>query len=253
MATESINDRVDRIEKSDPSPLTTQQIFREIASLKELVETRFVAHETAVKLLQEVVNKNPTVNEVYVEHNERLKALGVARDLTREVLETRFDGMDKAIKLLQDTADKFPARIDEKIVALEKVHGERFDGVDKQFNERDIRSENDKFAATKAVDAALQAQKESAANSAESFKESNNKTEERFTKQQDQQSELLRTEVKGLQQQVNELKDRFNRGEGKGEGTDKNKSDTRLTLGVLITIAALVVGIAGVVVASILK
>jgi hypothetical protein len=162
----------------DPSALTTQMVWREVGALKELVFKSLEEKDKAIALLQDIANRSPTINEVYIRQEEK------------------------------------------------------FQGIQTQFAERDTRAENDKQAQTKAVDAAFQAQKEAAA-----------KSEERTTKEIEKQSELLQTEVKGLLAQINELKDRFNRGEGRGEGADKNKTDYRLMLGVLIGLAGLIFGI----------
>lgn len=108
--------------RPDPTLLTTQQLIREIAALREIVETR--------------LNGN------------------------REVLETRLNGMDKAIELLQATSDKFPARIDEKIASLAGIHEEKFSSIQRQFLERDVRAEQTSRDSKTAVDAALQAAKE---------------------------------------------------------------------------------------------
>src|ERR1700722_8973849 len=71
---------------------------------------------------------------------------------TREVLETRLAGMDKAIELLQKTTDVLPAQIRNEVKQLEALHSEKFrsieaqivthlGGIDKQFAERDKRTE----------------------------------------------------------------------------------------------------------------
>jgi hypothetical protein len=166
--------------KSDPSALTTAQTLREITSLKELVFIKLGEMEKAVKLLQDAANRSPTINEVYLQHEEKFKS------------------------------------------------------VEKQFEERDVRAKQDKEASTKAVDAAFQAQKESAG-----------KSEEQFTKQIEKQGELIFSEVKGLAAQMAEITNRLNRGEGKGEGADKNKTDNRLSIGLVLAIIGGFVGIIG--------
>lgn len=198
----------------DPSLMTTKQLQREVFSLRELLETRLLGGEHS-------------------------------NELIRNIIETRLDGMDKAIKLLQDTADKFPARIDEKITALREVHEERFKSVDKQFSERDVRTDKAAEASTTAVNAALQAQKESAGKQAEAFQEATSKSEQQFTKQIDQQGELLKTEVRALVTQINELKDRFNRGEGKGEGSSTTMTTQRAANSYMIAVIGLIIAFCG--------
>lgn len=168
--------------------------------------------------------------------------------LVKDLVEARLDGMDKAVIILQDTASRSPT-----VQEISLQNAERFSSIDKQFGERDVRTQQSAEAATTAVNAALQAQKESAGKQAEAFQEATSKSEQQFTKQIDQQGELLRTEVRGLVTQINELKDRFNRGEGKGEGVDKHANDSRLWIGVLIAIASLMIGVCGIVIAVLLR
>jgi hypothetical protein len=173
-------------------------------------------------------------------------------DGVRRVFEARLDAMDTAIKLVHETAESLPVRMDEKVKHLEEVANVKFGAIQTQFAERDVRTDSATTAAKTAVDAALQAQKESAGKQADAFSEATRKSEDQFTKQIDQQGELLRTATKGLEDKINDLKDRFNRGEGMGLGqagartasqTQANWSIGALIAGfsALISLAALVV------------
>jgi len=82
----------------DPTVLTTQLLLREIAALRELLETK-------VNCLSEIVDE-------------------------------RFGGMDKAIKLLQDINDRQPGEVDTKIENQRKLHQEKFDGIEKRFEDQ---------------------------------------------------------------------------------------------------------------------
>jgi hypothetical protein len=176
----------------DPTRLTTDQLTREIAVLS--------ASTTA----------------------------GLAA--VREIIQTRLDGMDKAIRLLQDGADRFPARIDEKIVALRHEHdqkfaqldstfAEKFNSIQTQFRERDVRTEQAAGAVKIAVDAALQAQKEAAGEQNRSNALAQSKSETAFTKQIDQMSILIQTMTKGFDDKIADVKDRLTRIEGIGAGS----------------------------------
>lgn len=210
---------------TDPSALATQALWREVAHLKELLTTVLDANQSGAD-----------------------KEIGLVRD----VIETRMDANDRAVRLLQDGADRFPALIDEKITALRAVHDEKFGSVQKQFEERDVRTDTSRISDKTAVDAALQAQKESAGKQAEAFQEATNKSEQQFTKQIDQQSELLKTEVRALVAQIGDLKSRFERGEGRGEGAEKQvivqhaaSKDNQWLIGIIIVVlvAAITLGI----------
>jgi hypothetical protein len=188
----------DNVPVPDPSLLTTQALQREIFSLRELLEVK-------------------------------LKGSDGSNAAVRTIIETRLDGMDKAIKLLQDTADKFPARIDEKIIALKEVHEEKFlallethtekfTSIQLQFRERDVRSEQSSKDSKVAVDAALQAAKEAVGEQNKSSALAIAKSETATTKQIDQLAGLIQTMTKGFDDKFGDVKDRINRMEGKGVG-----------------------------------
>jgi hypothetical protein len=66
----------------DPSRLTTEQLYREIAALRDVVETRLTAMDLAVTLAREDYNRQPTAIERAISH-------------LRDQLGARLDGMDK--------------------------------------------------------------------------------------------------------------------------------------------------------------
>jgi hypothetical protein len=167
-------------------------------------------------------------------------------------IETRLNGMDTAITLVREVADKLPARMDEKVSHLEDLTNVKFAGIQTQFAERDVRTEQSTIATKTAVDAALQAQKEAAGNQAETFSEATRKSEDQFTKQIDQQGELLRTATKGLEDKINDLKDRFNRGEGVGIGTGAAHTTQRADSNFIAYLVFGLIGAAGVATAIIL-
>lgn len=210
---------------TDPSALATQALWREVAHLKELLTEILDANQAGIH-----------------------KEIGLVRD----VIETRMDANDRAVRLLQDGADKFPALIDEKITALREVHGEKFDSVQKQFDERDVRTDTSRVSDKTAVDAALAAQEKSFSKQGETFSEATAKSEESFTKQIDQMSALHRSAIEGLQAQFNDLKDRFNRGEGRTEGVDKNvvrqQGSNSFTVAIVGVIVAVILGAAALIV-----
>ena len=193
----------------DPSILTTEALAREIFSLRELLEVK-------------------------------LKSNGDATLLIRSVIETRLAGMDLAIQLLQATADKFPNRIDEKIKALREVHEatylEKFDSIQTQFKERDVRTEQAAGAVKIAVDAALQAQKEAVGEQNKSSSTAIAKSESATMKQIDQLSVLIQTMTKASDDKFTDVKERLTRIEGRGEGMSA-------TWGLMLGGVSLVVGL----------
>lgn len=103
----------------DPTALTTDQLLKAVAALRELTESK----------IEGEVGK----------------------------IEARLDAADKAIELVKTIADRLPLTICEKVAALEKLHDGKFDGIATQFKERDTRTERSDRDTKTAVDAALQA------------------------------------------------------------------------------------------------
>ena len=199
-----VGDGESNIPIPDPSVLTTAALVRENTHLRELLEVKLVAGEQAAAF-------------------------------HREVIETRLGGMDKGVRLLQDTADKFPSWVDEKITALKDIHeqrfvaiadtaSEKFLSIEKQFAERDVRTEQAAGAVKIAVDAALQAQKEAAGEQNRSNTLAQTKSETATTKQIDQLSVLIQNVTKAFDDKIGDVKDRLTRIEGKGEIADPQRA-----------------------------
>lgn len=202
-----------RIPVPDPTLLTTQQLERQIAALRLYIDTKL--------------------------------GDGPVGQSLRGIIEARLDGMDTALQLLQSAADRFPARIDEKIAALEKVHEEKFDAlldlmnekfasVQKQFAERDVRTEQAAGAVKIAVDAALQAQKEAASEQSKSNAAATTKSEASTTKLIDAQATLITNMTKAFDDKIGDVKDRVNRIEGMGAGAGALWGYIAGAIGVLI-------------------
>jgi hypothetical protein len=115
--------------QADPSPLTTQQILREIANLEKLVITRIEGLESAQGQFQESITRVPT---------EVQKAVEAVRELMNERFSTYGAMLEGA----------------------DRVSQERLVGLHKQFAERDIRTDQAQRDAKTAIDAALQSAKE---------------------------------------------------------------------------------------------
>lgn len=115
----------------DPSSLTTDQILRENAWLKELLHERITGKFDAIA--------------------ETLK------------------GMDKALVLLQTRADRVPSETDIAVNNLKLLHDEKFQGIANQFIERDTRTDQRAGDTKLAVDAAFAAADKAAGKSEAGF------------------------------------------------------------------------------------
>ncbi len=196
----------------DPTKLTTEQLRRELAALREIIETRLDGMDRATGLASAQATG---VREEMDQIRGRLRAETAAevRQL-RELLETRLEGMDRAIAL--------------------------------QFAERDVRTEHTTEGAKQALDAALLAQKELVAQQNEANSAAAAKAEASFTKQIDQIGAIIQTQEKALDARITGLKERIDRGEGSTAGAAGSRSERRLDTGqvlMALSVLAAVIGL----------
>jgi len=170
----------------------------------------------------------------------------------KEIIETRLLGNDKAIELVREEAHQIPVLIRAEVSQLKELHNEKFDSVQRQFSERDVRTEQTSKDNKVAIDAALQAQKEAVA-----------KSEVGFTKQIDGITSLLtsiqkatddkfsdmRTLINTMQKALDEKIDDVKARQGLTEGRDKGFATSYGMMiglgGLAVTVGLLAVGIIG--------
>jgi hypothetical protein len=245
----------------DPTVLTTQQLQRELASLKEVVFTRLDGMDKAISLFNDNITRVPTDTDKQISHLKELHGtmIEAAKEHIGSVLQpifVRLDEMSRAVRLVQDIADRFPARVDEKIMALQGIHDEKFHSIAVQFTERDARTEQTSRDSKVAVDAALQAAKEAVAEQNRSSALAIAKSETATVKQIDQQGLLIQTATKALDDKIDDIKERLTRIEGKGEGVSVAATSHLGTSNYWVAIIGLVIGsligITGIVIAVVL-
>jgi hypothetical protein len=199
----------------DPSSLTTQQLWREISALKELLTTRIEAVEKAVEIAHADLVRVPT---------EVQKAVGNLKELHHGKFEEQA-----------------------------ALRDEKFAGVQKQLEERDVRVEQSARDTKTAVDAALAAQEKAVGKQTETFSESIGKSEAGFTKQIDQIGARITDLTKNFDEKIDGLKQRLDRGDGRGEGTatarTTQQSSNALIVAIVIGIAGFLTGVAGLAIA----
>jgi len=209
-----LNQGKDRRPIPDPTLLTTQQLMRELASLKELIFTRIAGMDEATKLLQAQADRVPSDTDKAIQH-------------LRELTETRFD----AIEL------RFEAR------NTEKLYDEKFHSIETQFKERDTRTEQTSKDSKVAVDAALQAAKEAVGEQNKSSALAIAKSEASTAKQIDQLQTLITTTSNNSDEKIADLKERLTRIEGMTGGTEAARKNLQDNSSIYIALAALVVAI----------
>jgi hypothetical protein len=227
----------------DPTRLTTEQLRRELATLREILETRLDGMDRATELasMQAVV-----IREQIEQTRDRLReetATEVGQ--LRGLLEARFDGMDRAIRLHAEIIDRVPIERDAAIKHLAELHDEKFASIALQFAERDVRSEQATEGAKQALDAALLAQKELVSQQNEANSAAAAKAEASFTKQIDQIGTIIQTLEKALDARITELKERIDRGEGSTSGAAESRSDRRLDTGQVLTTLSVLAAVIG--------
>jgi hypothetical protein len=131
----------------------------------------------------------------------------------KEFLQSQIDETKRNQELAHENLVRVPTDVQKAVGNLRDLierrfqdesalRDEKFAGVQKQFDEKKT-----------AIDAALAA-----------VKEAGNKTESAFIKQIDQLVLLFNTSTKSIEGQIDDVKDRLNRGEGRGEGTKETKT-----------------------------
>src|ERR1700722_13869365 len=89
----------------DPTLLTTQQLIREINSLKEVVFTRLDGMDTGIELFNGNITRVATDTDKQIQH-------------LKEFHESRFNAMDEAVKLVRDALGNIHEVTNQKIAGL---------------------------------------------------------------------------------------------------------------------------------------
>jgi hypothetical protein len=172
--------QVDGLPVFDPTERTLQQLLRDVATSRDIIEARIDGIQTNV--------------------------------------EVRLHERDKAIDLLQHASSKIPDLIAQCVQHLREVHEEKFASIATQFIERDTRTEQTSKDSKTAVDAALQAAKEAVGEQNKSNAQAISKSEASFTKQIDQIGQAVSTMGKNLDGKIDDVKGRIQAIESQRKG-----------------------------------
>lgn len=175
----------------DPSLLTTEQLRRELGSLREVIETRLAGMDRATELIAVELEKQTANVADAFEHQQ------AARDnqlqALREFLLSRME-LSRA------------------------VSDERFTGISTQFAERDTRGEQEKLAARISLDAALAAAKEAVGEQNKSNTAAITKSDLATKEKIDSLVVQISTSIESLNDKIIALSSRMDRSEGKSQG-----------------------------------
>ena len=175
-----------------------------------------------------------------------LREIGALKELTAaqaDAIEQRVAAIDKAIELAHDDFVRWPTDVEREIGTITKVfdtklaiRDERFGSIDKQFIERNERFKHGSIENKSAVEAALQAAKESVT-----------KSEVGFTKQIEQQGIMISTVKSELEKRIDDLKERVTGMAASRTGGIEVRKESRESLGAIVGVGGAVVGFVAVI------
>ena len=217
----------------DPTVLTTQQLYREVASLREVISTRLDAMDRAITLLQATANRSPTPGEIDLD----LKNFKVLVDQKFMTVNEKFD------RILAQALERF-ATVDVK-----------FEGVDGKFKERDTRSERESRDNKVAVDAAFAAQKEAASEQNKSNTLAISKSEAATSETLNKQADLFKSTTDALAGRIEDAKELVSRIdsrvttiESRGVGIQESRTQGNWTINTGMSAFAILISLAGLIV-----
>jgi len=231
----------------DPTSLTTQQLWREIASLKELMFSRLLAIETSIEVAHEDMVRVPTdvqkqVGGLKELHEIRLAALAA----DRQDLDV---SMTRQLKTVNERVHEIEVAIVKHTTFDYETAATANQATHSLTNFKELVAQTTIEQKT-AIAAALQAAKEAVGEQNKSAAQAITKSETATTKQIEQLGTLLTTTSKANDDKIDDIKQRLTRIEGRGEGKVETKSDAQfgfsnafLWLGALIGFAGLLFGL----------
>lgn len=179
-------------------------------------------------------------------HSERERSFLTTQQLIHEVTALKelifasLEGANKEVTLLHERLSQFPHEIDKAVLHLKEVNDGKFDGIQVQFKERDLRIEQ-AFKDTKsAVNDALLSAKEAVAEQNRTNLLSSQKTEASTTKLIDQLQINMTVGNKAIDDKITDVKDRLVLIEGKTSGMEKADKAGIDRTGIYIGVAALI-------------
>jgi hypothetical protein len=197
-------------------------------------------------------DRRPVPDPTVLTTEALVRAVGAERDYVDgriDVLIERLDAIDTATKLLNETVNRVPTDVQREVLHLRELTEEKLASVDKQFLERDTRSERESRDNKVAVDAAFAAQKEAAAtqdsNNQKMYDKSEKSTEDKISKL----AELFKTTTDSLAAKIDDLKERISETDKKANGLSQQKVGATDTRAFAFAALAAVVGVIGIVVA----
>lgn len=168
-------------------------------------------------------------------------------------LTARLDGMAEASRLLAENVNRVPTLLDreslridtlfnQKVNSVFDLFNEKISSIGTQFKERDLRTDQDKVAASTAVTAALTALKEMIALQNTSNTAAISKSEASVAIAIESLNRAIASMKDVVMGEITNIKQRLDRGEGGDIGVRASKADTHTSMMGALGIAGGIVG-----------
>lgn len=167
----------------------------------------------------------------------------------RDLLITRIEAMDKAAEVLSQNVNRVPTLLDRETSRLTALFDERTGNIRSSIRERDDQARQDKVTASSAAEHALASLKELIASQNSSNALALAKAESSTAHALEALNAIINATKDGLSNEINNLKQRLDRGEGADRGERMATADTHSNIGSISLIIGCFVGVMGIVVA----
>ena len=124
----------DWIPRPDPSKLTTEQLYREIASLKEVIFTRLDGADQALELSTSHLRDHPGLIEKAVQHLE--DKLGARMNGMDAIRNEKFAGIQMQFQAARDAAEQHNRAAAEAISKSDASTEKQIDALGNLFNNK---------------------------------------------------------------------------------------------------------------------
>jgi chromosome segregation ATPase len=215
---------------SDPSALTIDALRREVAHLSDRIDLKIEGVEKAL---------SEQIAGVVRAYDTRLGAIDRATDKFEASLTRVPTDVDRQVAQVFALVSEQFRKIETRLDGMAEMKAEQFAHIQKQFEERDLRMQQQASASQAAVAAALQAAKEAVAEQAQSAATATQKAEATQVKAIEQQAALIRQVTDANQAQIADIKDRITRMEGRLLGQEGQKQEHSSSSSFIVTLVSL--------------
>jgi hypothetical protein len=202
----------------------------------------FAAGSSLDKLSEQFIRELDSLREI----------VGMEIEGKVSTLNAKLQSIDRAIELLGITGNKSHEFISLQVERLREVAQERFQSIEKQFADRDKRSEQILASSHIQMNAALLSGKEQVAEQNKNLQQSISKSEAAFTKQIDQILTLIQNTIEAMNGKIDDNKQRITAIENKTQGSHFQSTRTSNTLNQVLAGVVAFIAVMGAVVSVVL-